>query len=234
MHASQRFSDTFPDGLAGLAGTVFDSRRRNAGGYELLPERLPMLNDALHRISPQAPSVQIDQMATAARRVLSRYPMGTRPAFVDSRMRAMTHLQQLADDEGWNPDPSVHECVAVLRAYLDNPDDLLPDHLPSIGLLDDALLVDLALQTLRDELADYEDFCQFRHVAADFARVGDADTGLTRGQWQQALHQARGSSQWQGDGVLQFPHNNGDRLERNHGLRRGYVADPRVSLFHIS
>jgi len=124
----------------------------------------------------------------------------------------------------------------LILAHTDehDPDDLLPDHLPSIGLLDDALLVDLALQTLRDELADYEDFCQFRHVAADFARVGDADTGLTRGQWQQALHQARGSSQWQGDGVLQFPHNNGDRLERNHGLRRGYVADPRVSLFHIS
>ena len=88
MHASQRFSDTFPNGFASLIAST-DSRRRNAGGYELRPERLPLLNDALHRVSPDSPSVDLDQMATAARRVLERYPMGARPAFVDSRMKAM-------------------------------------------------------------------------------------------------------------------------------------------------
>ena len=79
MHASQRFSDTFPDGFASLIAAT-DSRRRNAGGYELRPERLPLLNDALHRVSPDSPSVDLDQIATAARRVLERYPMGARPA----------------------------------------------------------------------------------------------------------------------------------------------------------
>ena len=217
MHASQRFSDTFPNGLAGLMATG-DTRRRNAGGYQLLPERLPLLNDALHRVSPDSPSVGLDQMATAARRVLERYPMGARPAFVDSRMKAMARLQQLVDDPGWNADADVRERVAAVRAYLDNPDDLLPDHLPSIGLLDDALLVDLALETLRGEIADYEEFCHFRHVAADFAKVDVDDTGVTRAQWQEALQQAQG-------------HHRGWHQHSNRNIR--FAPDPRASLFHI-
>jgi uncharacterized membrane protein YkvA (DUF1232 family) len=217
MHASQRFSDTFPNGFASLiAGT--DSRRRNAGGYELRPERLPLLNDALHRVSPDSPSVGLDQMATAARRVLERYPMGARPAFVDSRMKAMQRLQRLVADDGWKADADVRERVEAVRAYLDNPDDLLPDHLPSIGLIDDALLIDLALQALQGELADYEDFCHFRRVAADFARVEIDDTALTREQWQEALEQA----------------NLGHRTWGGAAPRTRFAPDPRASLFHIT
>jgi uncharacterized membrane protein YkvA (DUF1232 family) len=216
MQASQRFSDTFPNGFASLIAAT-DSRRRNAGGYELRPERLPLLNDALHRVSPDSPGVGLDQIATAARRVLERYPMGARPAFVDSRMKAMERLQRLVTDDGWGADADVRERVAAVRGYLDNPDDLLPDHLPSIGLLDDALLIDLALQALQSELADYEDFCHFRRVAADFAGVDQDETGLTRSQWQEALEQADADHHKWGDAP-----------------RTRFAPDPRASLFHIT
>lgn len=236
MHASQRFSDTFPNGFAGLVSHS-DTRRRNAGGYGLRIDRLPLLNDALHRLSPDAPSVQLDQVATAARRVLERYPMGVRPAFVDSRMKAMARLQRMVADQGWDADADVRERVAVVRGYVDNPDDLLPDHLPSIGLLDDALLVDLALQTLHGEIADYEEFCQFRNVAADFARVEIEDTGLTREQWQQALYQAHGSHRtWRDDGRVRFAPSEVQR-DRGHSQdsdRGRFAPDPRASLFHIT
>ena len=108
-------------------------------------------------------------------RVLERYPTGVTPAFVESRMRAWDHLQQLAEDRDWRADADVLTRTNTLRDYINNPDDVLPDHLPSIGLLDDALLVDVALQNLRGELADYESFCHFRQVAADFAGI---DAGL--------------------------------------------------------
>ena len=216
MHASQRFSNTFPNGFASLIASD-DSRRHNAGGYELRADRLPLLNNALHRVSPDSPSVGLDHIATAARRVLERYPMGARPAFVDSRMKAMERLQRLAADEGWGADTDVRGRVEAVRAYLDNPDDLLPDHLPTIGLLDDALLVDLALQALQGELADYEDFCHFRRIAADFAKVEIAETALTRAQWQEALEQANLAHRaWGGS------------------PRARFAPDPRASLFHIT
>ena len=44
--------------------------------------------------------------------------------------------------------------------------------LPSLAAKDEsALLIDVAVQVLRDELADYEDFCRFCQVAADFSQI---------------------------------------------------------------
>jgi uncharacterized membrane protein YkvA (DUF1232 family) len=95
--------------------------------------------------------------------------------------------------------------------------DLIPDDLRVIGLLDDAVLVDVALQLLRHELAAYEDFCRFRKVAAEFAGMREADTGLTREHWLEAMLQA---------------HSSLGRIDAKPHQR--YVPDPRASLFHIT
>lgn len=192
MNVSKRITDTFPNGLGDVIGSQF-GRRHNAGGYELDAARLPLFNDAMRRMDPTATPLGTDQFATAARRVLSRYPTGVTPAFVESRMQAWDHLRQLAADEDWHAAPEVLERTKALSEYIDNPEDVLPDHLPSIGLLDDALLVDVALQNLRSELADYESFCHFRQVAADFAGIDVKDTGLGRQEWLEALQQAQRS-----------------------------------------
>ncbi|HEX2596993.1 MAG TPA: hypothetical protein VHL61_11085, partial [Luteimonas sp.] len=83
--------------------------------------------------------------------------------------------------------------------------------------LDDAVLVDVALQLLRGELADYEDFCRFRRVAAQFSDTSEAGTGLTRAHWLEAILQAHSSL-----GLV------------NGKPRQRYVPDPRTSLFHIT
>jgi uncharacterized membrane protein YkvA (DUF1232 family) len=192
MNVFKRITDTFPNGLGDVIGSQF-GRRHNAGGYELDGARLPLFNDAMRRMDPTATPLGTDQFATAARRVLERYPTGVTPAFVESRMRAWDHLKQLAADDDWHADADVLERTNALSEYINNPDDVLPDHLPSIGLLDDALLVDVALQNLRSELADYESFCHFRQVAADFAGIDVKDTGLGRKEWLEALQQAQRS-----------------------------------------
>lgn len=215
MSVSKRITDTFPNGLGDVIGSPF-GRRHNAGGYEVDSSRLPLFNDAMQSMDPEAAPLGTDQFVTAARRVLERYPTGVTPAFVESRMRAWAHLQQLAMDHDWGPDDDVLARTNALRDYVDNPDDVLPDHLPSIGLLDDALLIDVALQNLRGEIADYESFCHFRQVAADFAGIGPHETGLGREQWLEALQQAQKSHEWQASPPVRFA-----------------PVDARATLFHI-
>jgi hypothetical protein len=186
------------------------------GGHELQPAGLQRFNRALHAISPHSPALTLEQMANAAQRALDRYPDGGTPAFVTSRLASLARLETLVDDPGWEAGRELRDALDELRRYLAEDGDLIPDQLPVIGRLDDAVLVDVALQYLGGELADFEDFCRFRRIAADCAGMAVADTGLGRQQWLEALQQAQRG--------------------RGHGCeqpRRRYVPDPRASLFHV-
>ena len=215
MHTQpQRSSITFPHGFLDFL-KLSPGRRHRVGEYELQPDRLSTFNLALHALCPEAPAMTLDQIVTAAERARSRHADGSTPPFVASRMRALQRLEAMAVDPGWNASAELRRQVAVLQAYRADGNDLIPDSQPVIGLLDDAVLVDVALQLLQGELADYEDFCQFRRVAAEFADVPEDSTDLTREHWLEAMAQARISR------------------ARIDGATDHYVPDPRVSLFHI-
>lgn len=209
-----RDSMTFPRGFLDFL-KVSPGRRHHVGGYELEPHRLERFNQALRDLTPEAPALTLDQIASAAKRALQRHPDGATPPFVESRMQALQRLELLADDLGFEPSLELRRLVRILQAYRIEDMDLIPDRIAVVGLLDDAVLVDVALQVLHDELADYEDFCRFRKVAAEFAGVSEADTGLTRAQWLEAVQQAHAS------------------LAQVDAKPRRFVANPRASLFHI-
>jgi hypothetical protein len=207
---------TFPHGFLDFL-RISQGRRHRIGDYELEPSRLDRFNDALRTLSPEAPKMTMDQIASAADRALARHHAGETPPFVQSRMAALQRLEAMAEDEAWNASDELRRQVDVLHAYRDDEGDLIPDSEPVVGLLDDAVLVDVALQLLRGELADYEDFCRFRTVAAEFAGLPPDQTGLTRAHWLEAMVQAHTSI------------GNVDGTAQQH-----YVSDPRVSLFHIT
>jgi hypothetical protein len=211
-----RDSLTYPHGFLDFL-TLTPKRGHRLGDYELPPAGLEKFNAALRALSEEAPSLTLDQFATAAQRALDRYPDGQEPAFVTSRMLALTRLEALVADPGWEADDLLRSHLRTVQAYIAASDDLIPDGLPVVGRLDDAVLIDVALQLLRDDLAEYEDYCRFRQIAADFADIPIAETGLTRGQWLEALQQARGS-----------------QAQRYGRARVRYVPDPRATLFYIS
>ena len=190
-----RTSITFPYGFLDFL-RLSQGRRHRIGDYELEPARLDRFNQALLDLAPDAPRVTMGQIASAAARALARHRDGSTPPFVVSRMAALERLEAMAADAAWGASGELHRQIDVLRAYRNDDGDLIPDAQPVIGLLDDAVLVDVALQLLRGELADYEDFCRFRRVAAEFAGVPEPDTGLTRSHWLEAMMQAHESPAW--------------------------------------
>ena len=205
-------SMTFPNGFLDFLSPSPEQRNK-LDNYEIDPDRLHYFNSVLQDICSGAPSLNMDQIITAARRVLARYSGGQRPVFVESRLQALMRLEEMAANAGWELSVQDRGRIARLRTYVQEPEGLLPDALPVIGQLDDALLIDVALQVLHDELADYEDYCRFCQVAADFASVEVTEVGLTRAHWYEALMQAY------------------DRQPQRQSTK--YTPDIRVSLFHI-
>jgi len=208
-------SDTFPRGFLDFL-QVSQGRRLRVGTFEVQRPRLEHFNQALRQISPDAPSLTVDQIASAAQRALARHADGSTPSFVVSRMAALSRLEAMVADDSWTATGEVRRQVRVLQAYRCDEYDLIPDGEPVIGLLDDAVLVDVALQLLGSELADYEDFCRFRRVAAEFAGLPESGVALNRAHWLEAMLQAHSS------------------LGRERAHPRRYAPDPRASLFHIA
>ncbi len=84
------------------------------------------------------------------------------PEFVRERIEQLEHLIEMLEDKQWRLEGADRGRVLNALAYFVDPDDLIPDRVPGIGYLDDAIMIELVVQELRHELEAYADFCRFR------------------------------------------------------------------------
>jgi uncharacterized membrane protein YkvA (DUF1232 family) len=92
------------------------------------------------------------------------------PAFVSERLVALDTLTRMLEDEDWKLEGAHRARVREALAYFAEPSDLVPDAIPGLGFLDDAIMVELVVQELRPELDAYAAFCTERDE--EHARLG--------------------------------------------------------------
>jgi uncharacterized membrane protein YkvA (DUF1232 family) len=86
------------------------------------------------------------------------------PEFVVIRLATLRQLIDLLQDQEWRLEGRDRVRILDALAYFVDPDDMIPDRLPGIGYLDDAIMVELIAQELKHEIKAYEDFCEFRRT----------------------------------------------------------------------
>jgi uncharacterized membrane protein YkvA (DUF1232 family) len=130
------------------------------------------------------------QVVQAAHALLDQVNASRAPEYVRDRLGRLTTLIAMLEDEEWQLPEAERARVHTALAYFCEPCDLIPDHLTALGFLDDAIMVELVVDELSNELEAYEDFCQFRteEVArrgADGEAAGttDAPEPVTRKDW---------------------------------------------------
>jgi uncharacterized membrane protein YkvA (DUF1232 family) len=84
------------------------------------------------------------------------------PEFVCERLVKLKELVEMLRDDEWRLDRRDRARILDALAYFADPDDLIPDRVPGLGYLDDAIMVELIAQELKHEIQAYEDFCEFR------------------------------------------------------------------------
>ena len=81
------------------------------------------------------------------------------PEFVVRRLEKLELLIEILRDDRWDLPKADRGRILSALAYLADPKDMIPDEIPGIGLLDDAIMIELIVRELRHDIEGYQDFC---------------------------------------------------------------------------
>jgi len=124
-----------------------------------------------------------EQIVASADRLLGRVDSTKAPKFVRERLGKLRIMIDMLIDHEWRL--PVRDATRVLNAlaYFCEPEDLIPDHIPGLGYLDDAIMIELVLRELRHEIDAYRDFCDYRLRKGPKSGVKAKRSDVTREKW---------------------------------------------------
>ena len=108
------------------------------------------------------------------------------PHFIRERLDKLDLMIRMVSDAEWRLPQEESLRVLNALAYFSEPEDLIPDHIPGLGFLDDAIMIELVVRELRHEIEAYSDFCDYRNRQGDRPGPvggGDKAPDATREEW---------------------------------------------------
>jgi len=128
-----------------------------------------IMREARRTASRSAP----EDIVATAEGLLRDLSADATPGFIQERIDKLRLMIRMLTDLDWRLPH--HEATRVLNAlaYFTEPEDLIPAHIPGLGFLDDAIMVELVLRELEHEIEAYQDFCEYR----------DKQDGTSRDDW---------------------------------------------------
>jgi uncharacterized membrane protein YkvA (DUF1232 family) len=158
--------------------------------FELSDSDLRHFRRVMREARTRAKSRPESQLISSARELLSHVKDAGLPLFVRERLLRLDTMIRMLDDPEWNLTGTDRDRVTSALAYFDEPLDLIPDHVPGFGFLDDAVMVELVVRELRHDIEAFRDFDAYRQAEAK--RRG-REPDATRAEWvgakRKQLHQ---------------------------------------------
>jgi uncharacterized membrane protein YkvA (DUF1232 family) len=84
------------------------------------------------------------------------------PGFVREAVTILEDLVKMLQDEDYALPKAPYTEVLGALAYFANPEDLIPDQVPGLGFLDDAIMIKILEDEFKQEIWGYRQFAKFR------------------------------------------------------------------------
>lgn len=167
-------------------GVAGPGRRHRIENYCLAPIDVERFNNLLLRLGRRQAPLDRDQVVTAARELCDSSVLAAEPPSIRERMRRLETAALMIDDPDWDAANEAAHAARLVIDYARGSDHLIPDWVPTVGRLDDAIVLDAAWPRLAGEIESYLDFCRLRALAAG----PGASSGFRSADWAQARREA--------------------------------------------
>ena len=121
-----------------------------------------------------------EDIVAAAEALLTNVSDTRTPGFIVDRLNRLRLMISMLSDIEWRLPQKDATRVLNALAYFSEPEDLIPDTIPGLGFLDDAIMIELVVRELKHEIEAYEDFCDYREK---LKREHGDQAQVSRGGW---------------------------------------------------
>lgn len=158
--------------------------------FELSEDDLRHFRLIMREARKVAAAAQPEDIVASAGELLKDVGTTGIPKFVAERLAKLDIMIRMISDHEWALPEQESARVLNALSYFCEPEDLIPDHIPGLGFLDDAIMIELVVRELRHEIDAYLDFCAYRASKRPQPGVKNKVSDVTREQWLDARRKA--------------------------------------------
>lgn len=130
--------------------------------FELSPNDVKHFRAAMRKARHTVRDAEDSEILDAARSVFKDVDAARVPVYVRERLGKLQAMIDMLEDKEWKLGRGEQERILAALVYFCDPEDLIPDDIPGLGFLDDAIMIELAVRELKHEIEAYQDFCEHR------------------------------------------------------------------------
>jgi uncharacterized membrane protein YkvA (DUF1232 family) len=130
--------------------------------FDLQDDDLRYFRNSMKQAKDSALQISETEIIDKAEAMVEGVIASKPPAFVLQRIERLQALVNMVRDEEWALASKERKNVLAALAYFAEPNDMIPDEIPVLGYIDDAIMIELVVTELKHEIDAFEDFCKYR------------------------------------------------------------------------
>lgn len=128
--------------------------------FKLSQSDLEYFCEVMKRSRESGPVVPPQLIIDNTKQLLGQVKQSDARDFILEPICQLETLIRMLEDKEWHLADDDRERVLTALSYFSETADLIPDDIPGLGFLDDAIMIEIVCQELKHEIQAYEDFKQ--------------------------------------------------------------------------